>query len=286
MHGEREKIDEVCARLRNILEQTRGMTRRDFARVLISAAPGTVLISALAAHSIGRLQAAEPPVTAFVFGGAWRRAATSAFGEPFTAKTGIPVQYQEPYSFARLRAMHEAKAQQIDVFSAEGSEVILANRANMLTPIDWSIVDQSHLSEEQLRVQNVVGSYTLAMVFCYNKKKWPGNQHPKSWADFWDVEKFPGRRAVRRTPANWTIDAALKADGVSEHAFYPLDVDRAFRSLDRIKPHVKVWWSDNAQAQQLMEQEEVDLIMMMNGRATEFDQERRTFRDRVERSDR
>jgi putative spermidine/putrescine transport system substrate-binding protein len=107
------------------------------------------------------------------------------------------------------------------------------------------------------------------MVICYSKKKWPGDHHPKSWADFWDVEKFPGRRAVRRTPPVWTVDAALKADGVKDQGFYPLDVDRAFRSLSRIKPHVKAWWSDNAQAQQLIEQEEVDLITMMNGRATE-----------------
>jgi putative spermidine/putrescine transport system substrate-binding protein len=108
----------------------------------------------------------------------------------------------------------------------------------------------------------------LSMVICYNKKKWPGDDHPKSWADFWNVEKFPGRRAIRRTPPMWTIDAALLADGVKEDGFYPLDVDRAFKSLDRIKPHVKTWWSDNAQAQQLMEQEEVDLITMMNGRAS------------------
>ena len=49
----------------------------------------------------------------------------------------------------------------------------------------------------------------------------------------------------------------------------PLDVDRVFRSLDRIKPHIKAWWSDNSLAQQLMEQEEVDLIYMTNGRATQ-----------------
>ena len=72
---------------------------------------------------------------------------------------------------------------------------------------------------------------------------------------------------------------------MSEKDFYPLNVDRAFRSLDRIKPHVKVWWSDNSQAQQLMEQEEVDLITMMNGRATELIRAWRAFRDRLERSD-
>ncbi|WP_198164836.1 polyamine ABC transporter substrate-binding protein [Rhodoplanes sp. Z2-YC6860] len=245
------------------------MGRRDFIKALAAAAQGSALVSALGGLSLGGARAAETPVTAFVFGGAWKRAAQTAFGDPFTAKTGIPMQYQEPYSFARVRAMHEAKAQQIDVFSAQGAEILLANRSNMLMPIDFNIVDRSQLSASQLRAPNVVGSYTLSMVICYNKKKWPGDDHPRSWADFWNVDKFPGRRAVRRAPPIWTIDAALKADGVKEEGFYPLDIDRAFRSLDRIKPHVKAWWSDNAQAQQLMEQEEVDLITMMNGRATE-----------------
>jgi len=260
--ADHEDVDEACACLRRVLDETRGMGRRGFIKALAAAASGSALLSKLA-------MAAEQPVTAFVFGGVWKRAAMTAFGDPFTAKTGIPVRYQEPYSFARVRAMHEAKAQQIDVFSADGAEIIIGNRAKMFTPIDWTIVDRSQLSEQQLQTPNVVGGYMLSMVLCYNKKKWPGDDHPKSWADFWNVEKFPGRRSVRRTPPMWTIDAALLADGVKGDGFYPLDVDRAFKSLDRIKPHVKTWWSDNAQAQQLMEQEEVDLITMMNGRATE-----------------
>ena len=82
------------------------------------------------------------------------------------------------------------------------------------------------------------------------------------------MEKFPGRRSLRRDPV-WTIEAAVKADGVSDKDFYPIDVDRAFRSLERIKPHIKTWWSDNSLSQQLMEQDEVDLIHMTNGRATQ-----------------
>ena len=59
--------------------------------------------------------AAEQPVTYFTYGGAWKAAIAQAFFDPFTARTGMPVHYQEPYTFAKLRAMHEAKAQQIDV---------------------------------------------------------------------------------------------------------------------------------------------------------------------------
>ena len=263
------EVDEACGQLRSVLQETRGLARRDFLKALGRTATGSTLLATLTGIGASPSKAAERPITAFVFGGAWKKAMVAAFGDPFTQRTGIPITYQEPYSWAKVRAMHEANAQQIDVLSGGGAEIVLAGRQNMITPIDWSIVDRSVLSERQLRRPNVIGRYTLSMVVCYNKKKWPGDHHPKSWADFWDVAKFPGRRAVRRTPPVWTVDAALKADGVKDSEFYPINLDRAFRSLDRIKPHVKAWWSDNAQAQQLMEQEEVDLITMMNGRATE-----------------
>ena len=72
--------------------------------------------------------AAERPVTYFTYGGAWKQAIARAFVDPFTKKTGIPVQYQEPYTFAKLRAMHEAKAQQIDIVGVNGMDVYIAAR--------------------------------------------------------------------------------------------------------------------------------------------------------------
>jgi putative spermidine/putrescine transport system substrate-binding protein len=264
-HLSDDQVEESCARLRDVLLATRGLDRRAFLAALGRAAAGSALLAPFGALA-RRASAAEMPVTAFVFGGVWKKSAIAAFGEPFTQKTGIPVQYQDPYTWPKLRAMHDAKAMQIDVVSVQGTEVILADRLKMITPIDWSVVDRTALDPRQLRNPNAIGVHTLAFVICYNKKKWPGENHPKSWADFWDVQKFPGRRVLRRDE-NWTLEAALKADGVKDSEFYPIDVDRAFRSLDRIKPHIKAWYADNSQAQQMMEQEEVDLIGMMNGRA-------------------
>ena len=263
-----ETVDDACARLREVLIQTRGLGRRDFLRALTKAAAGSALLSPLVAMAPDLAAAAEPPVTYFTYGGAWKQAIMGAFGEPFTKKTGIPVQYQEPYSFAKLRAMHEARAQQIDICGLNGTDVYVAGRMKMITPIDWSVVDKSVLDPQQLHHDNVIGCSSQSMNVCYSKKKWPGENHPNSWADFWNTEKFPGRRSLRRD-ALWTMEAAAKADGIKDDAFYPLDVDRVFRSLDRIKPHIKTWWSDNSQSQQLMEQDEVDLIYMTNGRATQ-----------------
>jgi putative spermidine/putrescine transport system substrate-binding protein len=257
-------VEATCARLRAVLTETQGLSRRDFVRALRRALAGSAVLSML--PLVARPAAAEPPVTAFVFGGAWKKAAMTAFGEPFTARTGIPMAYQDPYTFAKLRAMHEAKSMQVDVASVQGGEIFQAQRMNMIMPLDFNVIDRSVLSERQLRHGNAIGAHVLSHVVCYNKKKWPGDDHPRSWADFWDVQKFPGRRVLRREEI-WASEAALKADGVKDDEFYPIDVNRVFASLDRIKPHIKAWYSDNSQAQQMMAQEEVDLIAMMNGRA-------------------
>jgi len=261
-------VDAACARLRNLLIDTRNLDRRAFLQAFAGAAASAVQPASLVVMASRVATADERPVTYFTYGGAWKQAMAAAFFDPFTKKTGIPVQYQEPYSFAKLRAMHEARAQQIDIVGLTGLDIIIAERSKMLTPIDWSIVDKSALDPRQLHHPDAIGSASQSMNVCYSKKKWPGAEHPNSWVDFWNVEKFPGRRALRRD-ALWTMEAAAKADGIKDDEFYPLDVDRVFRSLDRIKPHIKTWWSDNSQAQQLMEQEEVDLIYMTNGRATQ-----------------
>jgi len=54
---------------------------------------------------------------------------------------------------------------------------------------------------------------------------------------------------------------------------YPLDIDRAFKKLDQIKPHIKVWWTQGNQSQQLIRDGEVDMMSIWNARATELKQQ-------------
>ena len=54
---------------------------------------------------------------------------------------------------------------------------------------------------------------------------------------------------------------------------YPLDIDRAFNKLDQIKSHVKVWWREGTQSQQLIRDGEVDMMSIWNARASELKQQ-------------
>jgi putative spermidine/putrescine transport system substrate-binding protein len=104
-------------------------------------------------------------------------------------------------------------------------------------------------------------------VLAYSEKKFAGTAAPNSWADFWDMKKFPGRRALRNHPIA-TLEAALMADGVAPDKLYPLDVERAFKKLDEIKPNITVWWTSGAQSAQLLNDGEVDMVMAWNGRVS------------------
>ena len=42
-------------------------------------------------------------------------------------------------------------------------------------------------------IANIVWSYNIA----YNKHTFPEGKHPSNWAEFFDTDKFPGRRALR-----------------------------------------------------------------------------------------
>ena len=67
-----------------------------------------------------------------------------------------------------------------------------------------------------------------------------------------------------------TLQFALVADGVPLDKVFPIDVDRAFKKLEQIKPHIKVWWTQGNQSQQLMRDGEVDMMVMWNARASEL----------------
>jgi putative spermidine/putrescine transport system substrate-binding protein len=63
------------------------------------------------------------------------------------------------------------------------------------------------------------------------------------------------------------LEIALLADGVAPDALYPLDVERAFRALDRVKPSITVWWEAGEQPAQLLASNEVSMASIWNGRA-------------------
>lgn len=64
------------------------------------------------------------------------------------------------------------------------------------------------------------------------------------------------------------LEAALLADGVAAEQLYPLDVPRALRKIDELKPHVLSFWGSGAESQQLMIEGEASMGAIWHTRAT------------------
>ncbi|WP_288950887.1 ABC transporter substrate-binding protein [uncultured Paracoccus sp.] len=153
-----------------------------------------------------------------------------------------------------------------DVFDGAAGYCARGTNEGMFEPLDYSLIPNAEALPEKFKHENWLGITSYATVLGYNTETY-GENGPKTWADFWDVEKFPGRRALRNY-ARPMLEIALLADGVAPEDLYPLDVDRAYAKLAEIKPHIDIWWTSGAETTQLLFDGEVDMIPMWDGRAT------------------
>lgn len=153
-----------------------------------------------------------------------------------------------------------------DLFDAAAGYCARGTNEGMFEPLDYSLIPNADAIPKEFRQEYWVGLTSFATVLGYNTDTF-GENGPQSWADFWDVEKFPGRRALRNY-ARPMLEIALLADGVEPKDLYPLDVDRAYEKLAEIKPHIDVWWTSGAESTQLLYDGEVDMLPMWDGRAT------------------
>ncbi len=217
-----------------------------------------------------RAEELEKTVVILTTGGVFEQALKRNFFDPFTRATSVrvvPVAASDGDMMAKAAAMQAAGRVEWDIISPQYDD--LENRSKYLTDLG----DCSAMPNVAAQgVPEACGRYgvlyvTGGQVLAYDPRAYP-DRKPLTWADFWDVKGFPGRRALPNTGNPWAnIVNALSADGVEPGKLFPLDLDRAFRKLDEIKPHVAVWWRTGDQSQQLMRSGDVSMSLMWSGRA-------------------
>lgn len=224
-------------------------------------------LGAAAALSLSSwLPSQEAAAQSFVYvssGGVYQDFQRKVLLEPIAKQLGIKIEEATLSSEADVRLQVRSGAVTWDIVELGNQRCEAAAAEGLLEKIDYSILDVSDFPKGTYS-DYCVGSTTFAFVMAWNAKKF-GKDGPKSWADFWDVKKFPGTRALWKYPS-YVLEAALLADGVTADKIYPMDLDRAFKSLEKIKPHVKIWWDSGAQSAQLIKDGEVDLIGMWDPR--------------------
>lgn len=228
----------------------------------------TVAFVALSAATAFAAPAQADELTAVSWGGALQDAQSKTLWQPAAKVMGITVREETYGGMADLRLQVNSGAVTWDVVTSGSGSAARAGAEGLLEPLDYSVIDVSTF-QKGLWQDYCVGGDVFSTVLAWNTKTF-GDDGPQSWADFWDVEKFPGKRAYRNSVAG-ALEPALMADGVPADKVYevlstPEGIDRALDKIRELKPHIAVWWSSGAQHAQLMVDGEVDMVTGWNGR--------------------
>jgi putative spermidine/putrescine transport system substrate-binding protein len=219
--------------------------------------------SALAIGLIPQAAAAQDTITFTSFGGAFQAAQRNALLDPAEEKLGVTILEDTLTGIAEVRAQVLAGAVTWDIVDLGLADCAAAEAEGILEPLEFDVVSVEGF-EEAAYSESWAGIIYFSTVLAYDEEQF-GDNPPRSWADFWDVENFPGARSLRNNPVG-TLEIALLADGVPLDEVYPLDVDRAFAKLEEIRDDIAVWWTSGAQSAQLIADGEVDMISIWNGR--------------------
>ena len=232
-----------------------------------------ILTTALCGLAFG---ASAQEVNLLSWGGAYGNSHLEAYAKPFTAETGIAVNIADADNPATpIKAMVEAGNVTSDVASVEYADAVRLCDEGLLEEIDaaglTAAEDGTAATDDYIEggvTDCFVATDVYSMVEVYDDSKF-ADAKPAGPADFFDLEKFPGKRTMRKG-AKFNLEFALMADGVPAAEVYdvlgtPEGVDRAFAKLDSIKNDV-IWWEAGAQPPQLLADGEVSMAYAFNGR--------------------
>lgn len=242
--------------------RTRGIVRRDILKR--SLAIGAINIAAPLVISRRALAERSNQLVVVHWGGNGGDANRKAYFEPFSKETGIEVIEETGPGIEKVKAQVDAGKVNWDVLVDIGRfRMYQGMQQNLLEKIDYNVVTDTKDLIQDGAAEYGVASNVGSEVISYNTKTLGGGKHPKSWAEFWDAKGKPGHRAMQ-LKAFGNLEIALAADGVAPDKLYPIDIERAFAKLDKIKSSIDVWTTSYAQPIRLLTDGEVDVTPAWN----------------------
>ncbi|MFS4436915.1 extracellular solute-binding protein [Paracoccaceae bacterium GXU_MW_L88] len=246
----------------------------------------TVLAASTALTALGGFAIAQEMATDLTFvswGGAYQNSQQKAYVEPYIeANPDVSVTWDESSNeaVAMLRAQDEAGNITWDLVDVEGPDSQRLCDEGLAMEVDFeemlaegddgSSVEDDFADSGALINDCFIPQIVFSTTFGYRSDvaEWEGRE-PESLCDIFDLENFPGKRALEQRPKK-NLEWALLCDGVEKDDLYDVlstdeGVEQALAKLDTIKDEV-IWWSAGAETPQLLADGEVVFGSTYNGR--------------------
>jgi len=218
----------------------------------------------IGAWGFGAAVFAQETLTIAGFGGSFQEDLRRALWQPAADAVGIKLREETHDGLAAVRVQVQSGSPTWDVVHVGAEDCAIGGKQGLFEPLDYSIVSTEGYNAHGYG-EHWIAINTYSVMLAWRTDVYPPERAPRNWQDFWNVRDFPGRRALSAYPQEM-LEIALLADGADRNNLYPLDVARAFASLEKIKPHVGVWWSSGAQSGQLLKDGEVDMTVIWSSR--------------------
>jgi len=197
-------------------------------------------------------------------GGAVNKSLPRGILQRVRERYGIKVVDTSPTDFGKLRAMVQSGQHRVVCPWINEADAERAIKMNLLEPLDFKVVNLAGHPKE-IRTANSSSPAASIPRYSVTGRTYSPRVRGRELGRVLGREDLPGPRSLRNSPVD-NLEFALMADGIAPEKLYPLDVDRAFRKLDQIKPHISVWWTTGAQSAQVLIDKEVVLATAWHGR--------------------
>lgn len=184
------------------------------------------------------------------------------FQESFERETGIDViDIGGSMDYGKVKVMVDAGQPEWDI-AITAISLLYTVGEEYFEEIDYSDPVFDTVAEKN---PYAVPEYLGCEGIIYQTDLWEAGEGPQNWADFWDTEKFPGKRALGADGGvPWfTLESAVMAAGTSLSDVYPIDFDLAFEKLDELRETGDlVIWESTAEAAQMLANKDVAMARL------------------------
>ncbi|ONI91441.1 ABC transporter [Saccharothrix sp. ALI-22-I] len=250
--------------------------RRLFLRGIGGVAAGVAAATALGACGTGTSRVSSSggggkTVVVRDSGGSYGAALQKAIYTPFTQETGISVKVLN-LDNAPLLAQIKQGRPQCDLINDSmmshakyaGQDALEKLDRDRITSLKSAKIPDNQITD------HAIGHSFYGQCIAYRTDAF-GGRKPESWADFWDTKAFQGGRAMCSPDGDLPeLEFALLADGVPMDKLYPLDVDRAFKVLTRLRSEIKKFWDSGPLPGVLLSRQEVTMSTVWDGRIADL----------------
>ena len=190
------------------------------------------------------------------WGGEVQAALRNTVWQPFATATGCTVQ-EVTTDYAQLTASVEQGRPYADVLLVDETWTETAATTGVVESIGTNEIDRERFGPVAA-TETAIPAYAYALVNAFRREAVEQAGAPDDWADWWDRDRYAGRRTLPRQ-AFGNFEFALLADGVKPENLYPLDGARAVESLKRISGKiVDLWWDSGLEPVAWLSQERAD----------------------------